>query len=121
MALPIIAAGVAARYGAKKLAKYLVKRNSKKLKKPQNTRKDPDLNLGPGGKSGNALDKRAARNFINKDNKMIGKAKKYIEKNPRKMPDAAEDAIGQSRNYIDNTLSNFSSKARKTVLKSRKR
>tara|TARA_R100001369_G_C3231072_1_gene152137 strand:- start:274 stop:540 length:267 start_codon:yes stop_codon:yes gene_type:complete len=30
MALPIIAAGVAARYGAKKLAKYLVKRNSKK-------------------------------------------------------------------------------------------
>ncbi len=30
MALPIIAAGVAARYGAKKLAKYLVKRNTKK-------------------------------------------------------------------------------------------
>ena len=31
MALPIIAAGVAARYGAKKLAKYLVKRNTKKV------------------------------------------------------------------------------------------
>ena len=28
--LPFIAAGVAARYGAKKLAKYLVKRNTKK-------------------------------------------------------------------------------------------
>ena len=35
MALPIIAAGVAARYGAKKLAKALVKRNTKKVKKPQ--------------------------------------------------------------------------------------
>ena len=31
MGLPIIAAGVAARYGAKKLAKKLVKRGSKKL------------------------------------------------------------------------------------------
>ena len=30
MPLPIIAAGVAARYGAKKLAKYLIKRNTKK-------------------------------------------------------------------------------------------
>ena len=118
MALPIIAAGVAARYGAKKLAKYLVKRNSKKLKKPQNTRKDPDYDMKKGG---NIMDKRAARHYINKENKIIGSAKKYLEKNPRKMPDAAEDAIGQSRNYIDNTLSNFSSKARKTVLKSRKR
>ena len=33
MALPIIAAGVAARAGAKKLAKALIKRNTKKLKK----------------------------------------------------------------------------------------
>jgi len=118
MPLPIIAAGVAARYGAKKLAKYLVKRNTKKLKKPQNTRKDPMLDTPKGGNLG---DKRAARHYINKENKMIGKAKKYIEKNPRKMTEAAEDAIEQSRNYIEFNKSNFSSTARKTLTKSRKR
>ena len=97
---------------------YKAPKNTKKLKKPQNTRKDPMLDTPKGGNLG---DKRAARHYINKDNKMIGKAKKYIEKNPRKMPDAAEDAIEQSRNYIEFTKSNFSSKARKTVTKSRKR
>ena len=38
MALPIIAAGVAARYGAKKLAKELIKRNTKK-----NVKENPEL------------------------------------------------------------------------------
>jgi hypothetical protein len=37
MALPIIAAGIAARYGAKKLAKALVKRNTKNYKAPKIT------------------------------------------------------------------------------------
>ena len=121
MALPIIAAGIIARYGAKKLAKKLAKRNIKKIKKPQNTRKNPDYNLGPSGKGGNMLDKRNARQFINKENKIIGSAKKYLEKNPRKNPGIAEEAIDQSRTYVTNALSNFSSKARKTVTKSKKR
>ncbi len=54
MALPIIAAGMIARYGAKKLAKRLVKRNVKKVTKPNISKErklreskrygDPELN-----------------------------------------------------------------------------
>jgi len=115
MALPIIAAGVLARVGAKKLAKKLLKK-----KKPQNTRKNPDYNLGPSGKGGNMLDKKNTRQFINKENKEIAKLKKVKSKKAF-VQGEVESRIMQSRQNIENVMSNYSSKSRKTLLKHSKR
>lgn len=112
MALPIIAAGVLARVAAKKLAKKLIKK--------QNTRKNPDYNLGPSGKSGNMLDKRNTRQFINKENKEIAKLKKVKSKKGF-VQGEVESRIMQSRQNIKNVMSNYSSKSRKTLLKHSKR
>ena len=126
MPLPLIpiAAGVAARYGAKKLAKYLVKRGSKKnfinelrgsLKKKslQKTRKNPKFNYGP--KGGNVMDKRFLRKFVNQENKILAKMKKGPkEKEPMGV---ADDMFSQVRTNIENILSD----GVKNVLKHKKR
>ncbi len=89
------AAGKTARYGAKKLAKALIKRNTKKVKKPQITRKNPDFNSGP--KGGNVKDKRVLRKFVNQENKMLAKMKKGPQENI--------EMFLQRRTNIENILS----------------
>ena len=85
MALPIIAAGVAARYGAKKLAKKLIKRAAKKNKKPninkqeQNMADDNFGNIINMGLSKTQLKKQSAR-VVKKQVKQV--EKKYKQPYP---------------------------------------
>ena len=132
MPLPLIAAGVAARYGAKKLMKHLTKQTLKKQKGKAAVKKNKNnkttSNLSNTGEYGRIYDKKNARNFIREEYKKIKKAADYIEKNPSKNPGAAEEFVLQNRTNIDNVISNFArsfsrtqmNKAANKVLKNKK-
>jgi len=121
MALPLIAAGVAARYGAKKLAKHLTKQTLKKQRGKTAVKKNKNnkttSNLSNTGEYGRIYDKKQTRNFIRQDYKKIKKAADYIEKNPSKNPGAAEEFVLQTRTNIDNVISNFAKGSSRTQMK----
>ena len=114
MALPIIAAGVAARYGAKKLAKYLVKRNTKKPQKLPGT-------IGPkkpGTIPKEKLDARSERRGINKIDKELRKMRKEsMNPNSKGGSYGREEKAAETYMMRDNLLTNTRSTARKRLLK----
>jgi hypothetical protein len=78
MALPIIAAGVAARYGAKKLAKKLIKRAAKKKKNPNINRQEQNM---ADDNFGNTINMGPSRTQLKKQSeRVIKKQVKQVEK-----------------------------------------
>jgi len=147
----VIAAGVAARYGAKKLMKHLTTKSARKVAKKQNkvmkeinstpkpsgadkvkadasrTRFMDKLNAAkPGPKNkqnykdkGTYLDKKKSKRDINQLNKKTSKLKKVNTNKSSLKHNEVEHRIGTNRNYVNNTRSNYSAKARKTLPKSK--
>ena len=152
----VVAAGVAARYGAKKLMKHLTTKSALKVAKKQNkvmkeinstpkptgaakvkadasrTRFMDKLNAAkPGPKNkqnfrdkGTYLDKKKSKRDINQLNKETSKLKKVNTNKSSLKHDgfvAGEKAarINTNRNYVDNTRSNYSARARRTLPKSK--
>ena len=147
----IVLAGIAARYGAKKLMKHLTSKSARKVAKKQNkvtkevnstpsptgaakvradvsrTKFMDKLNAAkPGPKNkqnfrdkGTYLDKKKARKDINQLNKKTSKLKKVnTNRSPLKHSEV-EYRINLNRDYVSNTRSNYSSKSRKTLPKSK--
>jgi hypothetical protein len=147
----IVVAGIAARYGAKKLMKHLTSKSARKVAKKQNkvmneinsapkptgaakvkadasrARFMEKLNASkPGPKNkqnfkdkGTYLDKKKSKKAINQLNKQTGKLKKVNTNKSSSRHNEVEYKVNRNRDYVDNTRSNYSAKARKTLPKSR--
>jgi nitrate/TMAO reductase-like tetraheme cytochrome c subunit len=147
----IVVAGIAARYGAKKLMKHLTsksartvaKKQNKVMKEINNTPKPTGaakvkanasrakfmdkLNAAkPGPKNkqnykdkGTYLDKRKSKRDINQLNKKTSKLKKTNTSRSSSKHNEVEHKINRNRDYVDNTRSNYSASARKTLPKSK--